>query len=298
MRPIGWTFGWVALLAGTCWISSFVETDLYAIEDDDKPARDRWQLVWSDEFDADGPPDSSKWDYEEGFVRNRELQYYTRARKENARVENGMLVIETHRERLKNPRFDPNARQGNWKASREFAEYTSASLITKGKASWTYGRFELRAKLPTGRGTWPALWTLGTNFDKVSWPACGEIDIMENVGFDPDVIHANVHTTKYNHSINTHKGSKITIAKPYAEFHVYAMEWHRDRLDFFVDDRKYFTFQKENDGNDVWPFDEPQYLLMNIAIGGDWGGQRGIDDAIFPQKLMVDYVRIFQRRPG
>jgi beta-glucanase (GH16 family) len=108
---------------------------------------------------------------------------------------------------------------------------------------------------------------------------------------------ANVHTTKYNHAINTHRGSKITVAKPYADFHVYAMEWHRDRLDFFVDDRKYFTFRKESDDKDVWPFDEPQYLLLNIAIGGDWGGQKGIDDTIFPQRLVVDYVRVYRQRP-
>jgi beta-glucanase (GH16 family) len=254
-----------------------------------------WEPVWADEFDTPGLPNPARWDYEEGLIRNHELQYYTRARKENARVEDGMLVIEARKERFKNPKYDPKARDRNWKNSREIAEYTCASVITKGKASWTFGRFEIRAKLPTGRGTWPAIWTLGTNFDKVSWPACGEIDIMENVGFDPDVIHANVHTTKYNHVLNTHKGSKITVAKPYADFHVYAMEWHRDRLDFFVDDRKYFTFQKEGDAKDVWPFDEPQYLLLNIAVGGDWGGQKGIDDAIFPQKLVVDYVRVYRR---
>ena len=254
-----------------------------------------WELVWADEFDHDGTPDKSKWDYEEGFVRNRELQYYTRARQENARVEAGSLVIEARKEKFQNPKYNPTANGRNWKDQREFAEYTSASLATKGKASWTYGRFEVRAKLPTGRGTWPAIWTLGTSFDKVSWPACGEIDIMENVGFDPDVIHANVHTTKYNHMLNTHKGSKITVAKPYADFHVYAMEWHRDRLEFFVDDRLYFTFRKENDDNDVWPFDKPQYMLLNVAIGGDWGGQKGIDDAIFPQRLLVDYVRVFRR---
>jgi beta-glucanase (GH16 family) len=271
----------------------FLLSALAASACDDNPARDGWQLVWSDDFEAQGPPDETKWGYEEGFVRNHELQYYTRARKENARVEDGMLVIESRKEKFENPKFDPDAKKRDWRTTRKYADYTSASLITKGKASWTYGRFEIRAKLPTGRGTWPAIWTLGTNFDKVSWPACGEIDIMENVGFDPDVIHFNVHTKKYNHAINSHKGSKTTIAKPYSDFHVYAVEWHPDRLDWFVDDKKYFTFRNEGTGKDVWPFDEPQYLLLNIAIGGDWGGQKGTDDAIFPQRLQVDYVRVF-----
>jgi len=260
----------------------------------DDPTCPGWELVWSDEFDGTGLPDSSRWDYEEGFVRNHELQYYTRARRENARVEGGMLVIEARKEKFENPKYDPRAKSSNWRAARQFADYTSASLVTKGKASWRYGRFEIRAKLPTGRGTWPAIWTLGTNMDKVGWPACGEIDIMENVGFDPDVIHANVHTTKYNHVLNTHKGSKITVPKPYADFHVYALEWFPDRLDFFVDEKKYFTFQNESAGKEVWPFDEPQYLLLNIAIGGEWGGQHGIDDSIFPQRLVVDYVRVFR----
>jgi beta-glucanase (GH16 family) len=198
------------------------------------------------------------------------------------------------KERFQNPLFDAMAKQGNWRRARSHSEYTSASLITKGKASWLYGRFEIRAKLPTGRGTWPAIWTLGVNMDRVGWPACGEMDIMENVGFDPDMIHANIHTQKYNHLKNTHKGSKIAVARPFADFHVYALEWHPERLDFFVDDKKYFSYPDEGTGKGAWPFDEPHYLLLNIAIGGDWGGQRGIDESIFPQKLTIDYVRVFQ----
>jgi beta-glucanase (GH16 family) len=262
----------------------------------DAAVHGRWELVWSDEFDTPGLPDPTKWDYEEGFIRNRELQYYTRSRKENARVQDGMMVIESRKEKFENPRFNSSLKNRDWRMTRKHADYTSASLITKGKASWQYGRFEVRAKLPTGRGTWPAIWTLGSSFDGVNWPECGEIDIMENVGFDPDVIHANVHTPRYNHVLNTHKGSKIIVPKPFEDFHVYAMEWHRDRLDFFVDDRKYFTFQKESDDRDRWPFDEPQYLLMNLAIGGDWGGQKGIDESIFPQRLIVDYVRVYRDR--
>jgi beta-glucanase (GH16 family) len=238
-----------------------------------------WKLVWSDEFNYSGLPNSKKWNYEVGFIRNRELQYYTKARKENARVENGTLVIESRKEKFKNPNYNPDTnRRGRWSRSREFADYTSASLITRGKASWCYGRIEVRAKLPTGRGTWPAIWMLGTNIREVGWPTCGEIDIMENVGFDPNKIHANSHTKKYNHARNTGKGSSIKVSKPYKEFHIYAIEWYPDR------------------GEAVWPYDKEQYLILNTAIGGAWGGQKGIDESIFPQKFYIDYVRIYQKR--
>jgi beta-glucanase (GH16 family) len=249
-----------------------------------------WKLVWSDDFDKPGQPDPAKWNYEEGFIRNNERQFYTRARKENARVEKGMLVIEARKEQFKIPASDSRAKG----KGRDSADYTSASLTTLGKTAWTYGRIEVRAKLPTGRGMWPAIWTLGTNIGQAGWPACGEIDIMENVGFDPDLIHANIHTKSYNHAIHTNKGSRITIAKPYQDFHVYAVEWRPERMDFFVDKTKYFTFENEGKGNDAWPYDKPQYLILNIAVGGGWGGQKGIDDGIFPQRMYVDYVRVYQ----
>ncbi len=254
-----------------------------------------WKLVWSDEFDKPGQPDPAKWSYEEGFIRNHERQYYSRDRRENARVENGMLIIEARKERFKIPAGDARGK-GKRSNGREYADYTSASLTTLNKASWTYGRIEVRAKLPTGRGTWPAIWTLGTNTRQVGWPACGEIDIMENVGFDPDLIHGNIHTKSYNHVQHTNKGSKITVAKPYQDFHVYAVEWRPDRIDFFVDKSKYFTFKNEGKGSDAWPYDKPLYLLLNIAIGGGWGGQKGIDDAIFPQRMYVDYVRVYKNQ--
>src|SRR5579885_2634913 len=183
-----------------------------------------WKLVWSDEFDKPGPPDPAKWSYEEGFIRNNEAQYYTKARPENARVEDGHLVIEARHERFRNPSFD-QAAQGGTRRGREFAEYTSASLTTRGKASWTYGRIEVKAKLPAGRGTWPAIWTLGTNLSAVGWPACGEVDMMEFVGFDPGVIHANIHTQKYNHVKKTGRGGQVTVADASERFHVYTMEW-------------------------------------------------------------------------
>ncbi|MDZ7606296.1 MAG: glycoside hydrolase family 16 protein [Cyclobacteriaceae bacterium] len=236
----------------------------------------KWELAWSDEFDAHGLPDSSKWNYEEGFVRNNEAQNYMKARMENTRIENGTLIIEARRE------------------SESDSSITSASMITKGKKDFLYGRIEVKAKLPTGVGTWPAIWLLGNNIGEIGWPDCGEIDIMENVGFDPDTIHANIHTKAYNHVMGTNKGNKIGVKAPFDDFHVYAVEWFADSMNFFVDDQKYFSFMNEKTGNDAWPFDKPHYLILNIAIGGGWGGQRGIDYSIFPQQMVVDYVRYYE----
>ena len=252
---------------------------------------EEWTLTWSDEFSKDGRPDPAKWSFEEGFIRNHEAQYYT---PKNARVENGRLIIEARKERLTDLAAGRKGSGGPTEA-----KYTSASLTTERTRSMTYGKIEVRAKLPTGRGTWPAIWLLGKNIHEVGWPKCGEIDVMENVGFDPDTIHANVHTARYNHVKKTNKGSKITVDKPYADFHVYAIEWSPEAIDFFIDGRKYFTFKNEHTDSDAWPFDQPQYLILNLAIGGEWGGQKGIDDAIFPQRMEVDYVRVYKRSsPG
>lgn len=239
-----------------------------------------WKLVWSDEFNLSGAPDPAKWTYEEGFIRNRELQFYTASRRENARVEDGNLLIEARREPWKS-------------AAGKDADYTSASVLTKGKAEWKYGRIEVRAKLPGGRGTWPAIWMMPD--DGMRWPNKGEIDIMENVGYEPDVIHANVHTEAYNHVKGTNKGAKITVDKPHESFHVYAVEWTTEKMDFFVDKNRYFTYENEKTGPAVWPFDKPFYLILNIAIGGSWGGRKGVDVDAFPQRMEVDYVRVYQR---
>ena len=236
-----------------------------------------WTLVFGDEFDTAGPLDPAKWGYELGYIRNSEKQFYT-SRSENVRAEGGNLVIEGRKE----------AYQGYG--------YTSASINTLGKFEFTYGRVEVRAKLPAGTGAWPAVWMLGTNRAQVGWPTCGEIDIMENVGFDPLRIHGSVHTAAYNHTIGTQKTATVTIADPSQDFHVYAMEWFADHLDVFVDGQKYFTFTNENTGARTWPFDKPQYLLVNLAIGGSWGGQQGIDDTRFPQRYLVDYVRVYQQK--
>jgi beta-glucanase (GH16 family) len=251
----------------------------------------QWKLVWADEFTANGLPDSTKWTYEEGYVRNQERQYYTRERAENARAENGLLILEARKEQFPNARYQAGSE--NWQRA-QFAGYTSASLTTEGKVSWRYGRIEVRAKLPTGRGTWPAIWMLGVNRREVGWPACGEIDIMEYVGYDPEVIHANIHTQAYNHVKKTGKGAPLKVPRPWESFHTYAIEWTPERMDFFVDDQKYFSFANEKTGAAAWPYDQPFYLILNIAIGGSWGGSKGIDDTIFPQRMEVDYVRVYE----
>jgi beta-glucanase (GH16 family) len=237
----------------------------------------QWQLVWSDEFNGEGLPDPDKWEYDVGYIANNEKQYYMRERLQNSRIENGMLIIEAHKE------------------THEGFDYTSARLVSRGRADWTYGRFEVRAKVPVGVGTWPAIWMLGSNIRQVGWPMCGEIDIMEHVGFDPTMIHGNIHTKAYHHSIGTNKGGSIELEKPWENFHVYAVEWFEDRINFFVDDIKYFTFQKESDTDDaLWPFNKPHFLILNLAIGGNWGGRHGIDDTRFPHRFYVDYVRVYE----
>ena len=238
------------------------------------------KLVWSDEFNKPGLPDSAKWAYEVGGNGwgNNELQYYTARRPENARVENGRLIIEARKE----------AYQGR--------EYTSARLFTKGKKEWKYGRIEALAKLPTGRGTWPAIWMLGNAVSTAGWPRGGEIDIMEHVGFDDGVVHGTVHTEAYNHVKHTQKGQQIAVKDVTQAFHLYAIEWTADKIDFFVDDQKYYTVTKSDLGSDItqWPFDQPFYLLLNQAVGGGWGGQKGVDESIWPQRMEIDYVRVYQ----
>ena len=240
-----------------------------------------WKLIWQDEFSKPGAPDPTKWGYEKGFVRNHEKQYYTVDRRENARVENGHLIIEARKEDEKN-------------TLRYKTPYTSASLNTRGKDSWKHCRIEIRAKLPAGRGMWPAIWMLGDSYGKIRWPDCGEIDIMEFVGHKPKTVHANIHCKKYNHIKHNGKGSTTQSNTLTSEFHIYALEWHEDRMDFFFDGKKYFSYKREKDP-DAWPYDKNHYLLINLAVGGSWGGAKGIDDTIFPQKYLVDYVRVYKK---
>ena len=239
-----------------------------------------WNLAWSDEFDRAGAIDSAKWKFETGMLRNREDQLYT-DRKENVRIEDGCLVIEARKEHLAVP----------GKAA-EFAEHTSGSVETFGKAGWKYGRVEARAKCPRGAGMWPAVWLMGENIEKVGWPACGEIDVMENVGYEPDKVHASVHFKGKQKNVDD--TATAVVEKLSDEFHVYAMEWDQKRVRIFVDDRPHFTYDRD-DEKAAWPLDQPLYLKLNLAVGGTWGGRHGIDDAALPQKFVVDYVRIYQR---
>lgn len=252
----------------------------------DKPASPAgWKLTWSDEFDKPGLPDPNKWDYETGYVRNNELQYYTRARKENARVEGGNLVIEGRKEKYPIP--------AGKSGTKRVADYTAASLITKGKAQWVFGRIEVRANLPQGKGVWPAIWMLGRKFPGTPWPACGEIDIMEFVGHTPDKVHATLHYRK--NGKHASKGGKIKVERPFDDFHVYAVQWSARKMDFFFDGRKYFTFEvAQADDGGANPFHKPHYLLINLALGGSWG--RAMDDSVLPQKYLIDYVRVYKRQ--
>jgi len=243
-----------------------------------------YKLVWSDDFrqDPDGLPDPTKWGYEVGFIRNHESQYYTKDRLENARIEHGQLIIEGRKEEYLEP----------GPVHHPAAHYTSASLETIGKADWTYGRIEVRAKLPAGKGVWPAIWTLGSDIHQVGWPRCGEIDIMELVGKEPGIIHGTMHY--FADGKHAAKGGQSVLGHPEKDFHIYAAEWTPDRIELFVDDKKYFSFDTrlaQNDGQN--PFQNPHYLILNLALGGSWGGP--IDDTIFPQRLTVDYVRIYQK---
>lgn len=243
------------------------------------PTAAGWKLKWSEEFNYKGLPDSSIWNYAEGGngYGNNELQYYTKADTNNAIVKNGKLFITA------------------LKQTRENNKYTSARLFTKDKAEFMYGRIEVSAKLPAGKGTWPAIWMLGKNRSEINWPDCGEIDIMEHVGYDRDSIHGTIHSKAYNHIKGTQKGKAIFIKNPYTESNIYAIEWTPEKIDFLVNNVVYNSFKNEHLSTAEWPFDQPFYLILNLAIGGNWGGKMGVDDAIFPATMEVDYVRIFEK---
>lgn len=237
------------------------------------------KIIWGDEFEESGSLNPEKWGFDIGGNGwgNNERQFYT-SRPENARVENGNLLIEARRESY----------EGN--------QYTSARVVSKDKGDFKYGRFEVKAKLPVGVGTWPAVWMLATKttYGTQYWPDNGEIDIMEHVGFDQNVVHGNIHTKSFNHSIGTNKGNKITVAGASEDYHVYAIDWLPNRINFEVDGNIYFAFIKETGYNwPEWPFDQNFHLLMNIAVGGAWGGQQGVNNDAFPQKLLIDYVRVY-----
>lgn len=246
------------------------------------------KLVWSDEFNYKGQPDPAKWRYEEGFVRHREAQYYTKNRYENAHVDGSSLVITA----IKEEPLRLIKGGGSFITSNSGGEFTSACLNTEDIFEFTNGRVEVRAKLPQGRGVWPAIWTLGNNMQwgpGDSSQVYSEIDIMEFVGHDPTSVHANIHPGYEGGS----RGGKITVEKPWEDFHIYAIEWQKDRIDFYFDDKLYFSYNKKDVPPGKWAYDTPQYLLINLAIGGAWGAEQGIDYTVFPACFLVDYVRIY-----
>lgn len=233
-----------------------------------------WRLVWRDEFDKSGRPDPAKWGYEKGFVRNDELQFYTEDRRENARVEQGRLVIEARKDGF------------------EGHPVSSASLTTRGKAAWTFGKIEVRARIPTGKGTWPAIWMLGAGG---RWPQDGEIDILEAVGHEKDKAFATIHSTKLGGTEHEAYGVSAFVPDLGKEFHTYALEWTTDQIVWTIDGKPVHRYAKADPHGVAWVFDKPQYLILNLAIGGSWGGQQGVDESIYPARFEVDFVRVYQK---
>ena len=247
------------------------------------------KLVWNDEFDGVGAPDPEKWGYEIGYIRNNEAQYYS-DRLENVFQKDGALTIRTLKEK-----FPIAGKPGS--KGREFAEYTSGSINTLGKAGWLYGRVEVRARLPKGKGIWPAIWMMGTNIREVGWPRCGEIDIMEYVGKEPGRVYGTIHMRRRGAAESwkvVSKGNNVEPGNPEGRFCVYALEWTEDKLTILVDETVVLEFlrSEEEKKTEVWPFDKPHYLLLNTAIGGAWGGE--IADDTCPTDYQIDYVRVYQ----
>ncbi|MBC6612660.1 glycoside hydrolase family 16 protein [Hymenobacter sp. BT507] len=239
------------------------------------------ELIWSDEFDGGGAVDQAKWTQETGGSGwgNNELQYYTNSI-ENSYVSGGNLVIEAK------------------KQSKEGRDYTSARLITKGKQSFTFGRIDVRAKLPKGQGMWPAIWMLGSDIDQNNWPACGEIDIMELRGHEPNKILSTMH---YGSSTSTHqyKGSETTLASgDFAnDFHIFSVVRSKDKIRSYVDGREFYSFTTNDVSPYAYPFNNPFFVILNVAVGGNFLGNptpATINTTTFPQQMLVDYVRFYQ----
>ncbi len=238
-----------------------------------------YALVWSDEFSSDGLPDPGRWAYDTGMNKagwhNRELQYYSPARAENAELRGGRLIIHARKESM--------SHAADWGGQR----YSSSRLLTRGKAEWTYGFFEVRARLPCGKGSWPAIWMLNSAVD---WPNGGELDIMEHVGREPGRVFSTVHTAAAH---GTGTGDATQVPDACTAFHDYQMHWTPQALRFGVDGMVHFVYPNPGTGRDRWPFDAPQFLILNIAVGGDFGG--AVDDSIFPVRMEIDHVRVYQK---
>jgi beta-glucanase (GH16 family) len=243
-------------------------------------SEDNWTLVWTDEFNKDGLPDSAKWSYDAGGNGwgNNELQYYTKSDTRTAVVLGGFLNITARKSQMGNN------------------QYISARLITKDKGDWTNGKIDVRAKLPAGRGLWPAIWMLPSDWAYGDWPNSGEIDIMEHVGFKKDSVFFSIHTESFNHVIGTQKTKGVKIIDPYNSFHTYGIEWDQQKINFLLDDTLVFSYTNSGNGHKEWPFDKRFHLLLNIAVGGDWGGKQGVDDTIFPATMLIDYIHVYQKK--
>lgn len=242
-------------------------------------ADDGHELVWADEFEGEAL-DKEAWHVVKGNgcpklcgFGNNELQFY-RDRKKNLRVEDGKLVIE--------------ALMGN--------KVTSAKITTENIPGWTYGRFVMRAKLPSGVGTWPAFWMMPKEASYGPWPKSGEIDIMEHVGYNQGQVHGTIHTEAFNHRINTQKGDFMQVPDASEAFHEYAVEWEEGLIRWSIDGQEYYRIEKEDDwGHAEWPLDHPFFMILNLAVGGDWGGEKGVDKAAFPARYEIDWVRVWQK---
>jgi beta-glucanase (GH16 family) len=237
-----------------------------------------YTLVWADEFNTNGLPDPARWDYDTGRNRegwhNNERQYYAQARPENSVISDGKLRITARLEELRSA--------ADWGGQR----YTSARLLTRGKASWTYGFFEVRAKLPCGRGSWPAIWMLGNSG---VWPDGGEIDLMEQVGSKPSRVFGTVHT-KVSGGPGT--GAAVQVPDACTAFHDYQLTWTADELAIGVDGVVFYRYANPRSGTATWPFGAPQFLILNVAMGGDLGGS--VDDSALPVTMEIEHVRVYQ----
>jgi beta-glucanase (GH16 family)/glycerophosphoryl diester phosphodiesterase len=247
------------------------------------PVAAGWKLAWGDEFNYQGLPDAAKWTFEEGGNGwgNNEKQFYRGNSLANSFVKDGTLHVVALKEDFSN------------------SKYTSAKLTTYQKHTFQYGKVEVRAKLPKGKGTWPAIWMLPESIQNKTegWPLCGEIDIMEHVGKDQNMIHTSLHSELYNHV----KGTQITHFERLQDvsdtFHKYGIEWSAEAIKFFIDDKLFFESLKGQNGrvssNEGWPFDKPYYLILNLAVGGNWGGE--IDESALPAEMQIDYVRVYHK---
>ena len=237
-----------------------------------------YELVWADEFDTDGKPDSARWTYDTGGSGwgNHELQYYTPG--DNASVSGGILTITARKERMGG------------------RDYTSCRLVSRNRGDWLYCKVVARARLPEGLGTWPAIWMLPTDWAYGAWPASGEIDIMEHVGYNPNVIVQSVHVEKYHGGAAKNFSRRITDA--FGTFHEYTAEWLPDRIIFGIDGETVWTYRPLSftvkPQKDVWPFDKRMHILINLAFGGDWGGANGIDESCLPAVFEIDHIRVYQ----